>query len=339
MKKRTFLLSAVAAAGALIIGWGVMPPRQRMFGSNPLPVKDGQIALNGWLKLYPDGQVGLIMPRSEMGQGIHTGLAMLVAEELDCTMAQIRLEPSPIDKIYGNVAGLAEGVPFHPDDQGVLARSMRWTMHKVMREMGFMMTGGSASIKDLWFPLREAAALTRATLINALASHWKVSASDIKVSDGVFSAGSDKTITLGELVKQLGPTLTPASAYTLKTPAQFKIIGQPLKRIESSAKVNAKAGFGIDTLVPGMLYAAVKMAPRLRGSVASMDISSAEKMPGVKKVVIFEGSADATGGVAVVADHYWRARKALDAVSIAFLSRRHENSLQIPGYGYRFRFL
>jgi isoquinoline 1-oxidoreductase subunit beta len=322
MKKRNFLLTAVAAAGALVVGWGVMPPRQRLHGSSPLPVKDGQIALNGWIKLYPDGKVGLIMPRSEMGQGIHTGLAMLVAEELDCTIAQIRLEPTPIDKIYGNVAGLAEGVPFHPEDQGMIARSMRWTMHKVMREMGFMMTGGSASIKDLWFPLREAAAMTKASLINTLATHWKVSASDIQVADGVFSASSDKnmSMSLGEVVKQLGGTLQPASTYTLKPAIQFKLIGKPLARIDSVDKVNGKAGFGIDTVLPGMLYAAVKMAPSLRGSVASMDISAAEKMPGVKKVVSFEASADATGGVAVVADHYWRARKALQAVKIEWKS-------------------
>jgi isoquinoline 1-oxidoreductase subunit beta len=320
MKKRTFLLSAVAAAGAVIVGWGVMPPRQRLMGSSPLPVMDGQVALNGWIKLYPDGKVGLIMPRSEMGQGIHTGLAMLVAEELDCTLAQIRLEPSPIDKIYGNVAGLAEGVPFHPDDRSVIARSMRWTMHKVMREMGFMMTGGSASIKDLWLPLREAAAMIKASLVNALASHWKVSASQIQVSEGVFRVGTaadqGKSMPLGEVVKLLGANLVPASAYTLKQPAEFKLIGKPLARIDTPDKVNGKAGFGIDTLVPGMLYAAVKMAPRLRGSVASTDLTIAEKMPGVKKIVSFAGSADASGGVAVVADHYWRARKALEAVKI-----------------------
>jgi isoquinoline 1-oxidoreductase subunit beta len=318
MKKRTFLLTAVAAAGALIVGWGVMPPRQRLQGSNPLPVKDGQVALNGWIKLYPDGTVGLIMPRSEMGQGIHTGLAMLVAEELDCTMAQIRIEPAGIDKIYGNVAGMAEGVPFHPEDQGVIARSMRWTMHKVMREMGFMMTGGSASIKDLWFPLREAAAMTKASLINALALHWKVGATQIQPANGVFSVGADKSksMALGEVVKQLGSTVQPATSYTLKPATQFTLIGKSISRIDSADKVNAKVGFGIDTLAPGMLYAAVKMAPSLRGSVASMNISAAEKMPGVKKVVSFEGSQDATGGVAVVADHYWRARKALDAVKI-----------------------
>jgi isoquinoline 1-oxidoreductase subunit beta len=284
MKKRTFLIGTLAAGSALVVGWGLMPPRQRLQGAMPLALKDGQIALNAWLRLDTDGRVGLVMPRSEMGQGVHTGLSMLVAEELDCAMSQIRIDPSPIDKIYGNVAGLAEGVPFHPDDQGVVARSMRWTMLKVMREMGFMMTGGSASIKDLWIPLREASAMTRASLVNAAARHWSVSASEIKIEQGVFSHASGKSLPLGELIKQLGNKIEPASTYALKDPAQFRLIGKPIPRIDSAAKVNATAGFSIDTVVPGMLYAALTMSPTLGGVVASVDSSVAQKMPGVRKV-------------------------------------------------------
>jgi isoquinoline 1-oxidoreductase subunit beta len=318
MKKRNFLLTAVAATGALIVGWGVMPARQRLTSANPLPLKNGEVALNGWIKLSTDGTVGLIMPRSEMGQGIHTGLAMLVAEELDCAMSQIRILPAPIDKIYGNVAGLAEGVPFHPEDQGSVARTVRWTMVKVMREMGFMMTGGSASIKDLWFPLREAAAMTKASLVNAIAANWNVASSAVQVSNGMFSAGSEKKMSLGEAVAKFGPSLKAAESYELKNASKFTVIGQPLKRIDAADKVSANAAYGIDTVVPGMVYASVKMAPQLRGSVAQIDAAAAEKMPGVKKIVTFAGSQDATGGVAVIADHYWLAKKALDQVKITW---------------------
>jgi isoquinoline 1-oxidoreductase subunit beta len=316
MKKRTFLIGTLAAGSALVVGWGLMPPRQRLQGAMPLALKDGQIALNAWLRLDTDGRVGLVMPRSEMGQGVHTGLSMLVAEELDCAMSQIRIDPSPIDKIYGNVAGLAEGVPFHPDDQGVVARSMRWTMLKVMREMGFMMTGGSASIKDLWIPLREASAMTRASLVNAAARHWSVSASEIKIEQGVFSHASGKSLPLGELIKQMGNKIEPASTYALKDPAQFRLIGKPIPRIDSAAKVNATAGFSIDTVVPGMLYAALTMSPTLGGVVASVDSSVAQKMPGVRKVVRFDAPANSSSGVAVIAEHYWQARKALEAVKV-----------------------
>jgi isoquinoline 1-oxidoreductase subunit beta len=317
MKKRNFLLTAVVATGALVVGWGVLPARQRLVGSSALPLSNAEVALNGWIKLATDGTVGLIMPRSEMGQGIHTGLAMLVAEELDCSIDQIRILPAPIDKIYGNVVGLAEGVPFHPDDQGAVARTMRWTMVKVMREMGFMMTGGSASIKDLWIPLREAAAMTKASLIKTVAAHWNVAEATVQVANGVFTAG-DKKITLGELVKTLGANIKVADTYQLKTQSQFKVIGQPLKRIDSAAKVSANAAYGIDTVVPGMVYAAVKMAPQLRGSAGQIDSAIAEKMRGVKKIVKFSGSQDATGGVAVIADHYWLAKKALETVKVVW---------------------
>ncbi len=284
MKKRTFLLSALAAGGALVVGWGLMPPRQRLQAGTPLPTKDGQVALNGWLRLSPDGTVGLVMPKSEMGQGTHTALAMLVAEELDCTISQIQLLPTPIDRIYGNVLGLAEGVPFHPDDQGLVARGIRWSMIKFMGEMGFMMTGGSSSVKDSWLTVREAAAMTRASIVNVLASQWSVQPEQIVSANGQFSHTNGKQISLAEVIKQFGAQLKPATQFKLKEPSQFKVIGQPLPRIEASRKVNGQAQFSIDTLVPGMLYAAVTMSPQIRGNVSSFDPSAAQSMAGVKKL-------------------------------------------------------
>jgi isoquinoline 1-oxidoreductase beta subunit len=173
MKKRYFLLMGIGAVGALTVGWGVQPPRQRLTGK-ALPVTDGQIALNAWLKLNKDGTVTLAMPKSEMGQGIFTALAMIVAEEMDLPLASIRIEQSPIDKIYGNVMGLAEGIPFRPDDEGSIARTARWTMQKLMRELGIMMTGGSSSVKDLWLPLREAAAMAKAALLMGDKYNWAI---------------------------------------------------------------------------------------------------------------------------------------------------------------------
>ena len=138
--RRRFLLKGlglgVAGAGALVLGWGVLPPRQRLNGSVPLPVRDGAVALNGWLAIRPDGRVMLAMPRSEMGQGVHTALAMLVAEELDVPLASITLMQAPVDKIFGNLAMLADGLPFHPDDQGALKRLAQWTVIKAARDLG-----------------------------------------------------------------------------------------------------------------------------------------------------------------------------------------------------------
>jgi len=124
MKKRHFLLWGTGLLGAVTVGWGVLPPRQRLQG-DPLPVKDGQVALNAWLTLNADGTVLLAMPKSEMGQGVHTALSMLVAEELDIALSKVRIEQSPIGKIYGNVAAVAGGVPFREDDDGTVARTAR----------------------------------------------------------------------------------------------------------------------------------------------------------------------------------------------------------------------
>jgi isoquinoline 1-oxidoreductase beta subunit len=130
--RRRFILGAAGAAGALLVGWGLMPPRQRLNAAHSLPVVNDEVALNGWIKIAKDG-VTVAMHRSEMGQGIHTALQMLVAEELDVAMAQVKTMPAPIDKIYGNLSMLADGLPFHPDDQGVIKQFAQWMTLKTAR--------------------------------------------------------------------------------------------------------------------------------------------------------------------------------------------------------------
>ena len=115
--RRRFLLGALGLGGALVVGWGVMPPRSRLGGPEVFPEKSGQIALNGWIKITPEGNVILAMPRVEMGQGIHTALSMLAAEELDIPLARVSIESSPIERIYGNVVAMGDSsLPLHPDD-------------------------------------------------------------------------------------------------------------------------------------------------------------------------------------------------------------------------------
>jgi isoquinoline 1-oxidoreductase subunit beta len=319
MKKRHFLFMGLGAVGALTVGWGVLPPRQRLNGVD-LPLTKGQLALNAWLKLNPDGTVALACPKSEMGQGVHTALAMLVAEELDLPLSAVRLEQSPIDRLYGNVAGLAEGVPFRPDDEGLLPRTARWTMLKVMRELGIMMTGGSSSVSDLWLPLREAAAMTRASLVNTVAAHWGVSAASIQLAQGVFSSGNQR-MALGEVVTKLAAQIKPASQYQVKASSAFKLLGQATPRPDSAAKVDGSAVFGMDALRPTH-YAALRFNPVRGGEAPSKEqlaaLSTAAKASaGVKQVLSFPanivGSGN-TGGIAVVAAHYWPAKKAAEAL-------------------------
>jgi len=314
-KRRTILLGGAGVIGALVVGWSVLPPRQRLTTAKPLPVAAGQAALNGWVRVGADNRVTVVMSKSEMGQGVHTGLAMLLAEELDADWSQVAIEQSPVDNIYNNIAGTVDGLPFHPDDDGTLKSVVGWLTAKTMREIGIMMTGGSSSIKDLWLPMREAGASARAMLIGAAAAQWKVSAAECSTVAGSVLHASGKRASYGELAAAAAQQPLP-SKPALKDPAQFKLVGQPLRRIEATAKVDGSARFGIDVLPPGLQYAGVVMCPTLGGSAARFDATTASALAGVKKVFAVAGHNGGTGGVAVIADTPFHAMRALKALSV-----------------------
>lgn len=318
--RRRFLLSALGIGGALVVGWGLLPPRQRLNSKTPLPVKNGEIGLNGWLKIAPDGTVTVAMPRAEMGQGVTTALPMLVAEELDVALAQVQVEQAPLDKIYGNVAMLPDGLPFHGDDTGMVKRSAQWLTAKMARELGLQITGGSSSVKDGWGPMREAGANARAMLVAAAAREWGVPASECQTANGaVRHGGSGKSLPYGQLLGKVLPVS--ADAVRLKPQAEFTLIGKPQPRRDSAAKVNGSAGFGIDARVPGMIYAAVKMPPNIGGRLQKLEADKVKAMPGVRAVVDFSATLapfGQGGGVAVLASTYWQAKKALDALPVTW---------------------
>jgi len=317
MKRRHFVLGTAAAAGALVVGWGFMPPRQRLTGSQPLPTATGQAALNGWLKVGADGSVVVQVPKSEMGQGVHTALAMVLADELDADWATVRVEHPPLDAIYNNQATVVDGLPFHPDSSSLVKQLAGWMTAKSMREFGLQMTGGSSSLKDLWLPMREAGASARALLVAAAAAQWGVKAEECRVQAGVVSHASSKQAGFGALAAAAAQQPLPKSVV-LKTPAQFTFIGKPMPRIEAAAKGEGRTGFGLDVLLPGMLYATVKMCPTLGGTVASFDGAAALKRPGVKQVLAVAGHHGGTAGVAVVADSPWHALQALPDVAVTW---------------------
>ncbi len=318
--RRRFLLATLgvgAAAGGLAIGWSLMPPRQRLVRSSPLPAPQGEQAFNGWLRIGRDGRVTVMVPKSEMGQGVLTGLAMVLADELDADWAQVRVEHPPPDPIYNNLATLVDGLPFHPDDEGLVKRIAGRMTARAMREIGVMMTGGSSSMKDLWLPMREAGASARAMLVAAAASQWGVPADGVRVERGRVLHASGRSAGFGELAEAAARQPLPG-AVTLKTPAQFGLIGRPLPRLEARAKTEGRATFGIDVLRPGMLYATVAMCPTLGGRVASFDARAALASPGVKKVLAVAGHAGGTAGVAVIADTPWHALKAIGLVAVTW---------------------
>ena len=206
MKRRNLILSGLGITGALIVGWGVLPARSRTGKpDNMLPTED-EVALNGWIKIAKDGGVVLAMHRSDMGQGIHNALSMLVAEELNVPLKQIRLEQAGHDSIYGNVSMFVGTLPFHPlqsegADKPFAVHSGEWIVGKVARELGVNATGGSSSVKDAWEHLRMAAATAKASLLLAAAEQWKVPLQEIKVKEGVMSHASGKSAHFGEFAR------------------------------------------------------------------------------------------------------------------------------------------
>jgi isoquinoline 1-oxidoreductase beta subunit len=315
--RRRFILGTLGVAGALVVGWSVLPPRQRLTTSRPLPATPGQAALNGWVRIGADGAVTVIVPKSEMGQGVHTALAMLLAEELDADWSRVRVEQAPIDAIYNNIATVVDGLPFHPDSDSTIKKVAGWMTAKSMREFGLMVTGGSSSVKDLWLPMREAGASARAMLVAGAATLWNVKAEEIQVAAGRLTHPSGQSAGFGEMVTAAAATSLPKEVK-LKEPAQFKLIGRDTPRIEARAKGEGRAGFGIDVVLPGMLYATVKMCPTFGGKVASISGAKAMAMPGVKSVLAVDGHGGGTAGVAVIADTPWHALRAVQAVEVTW---------------------
>ena len=324
MKRRNLILSGLGVTGALIVGWGVLPARSRLGKPDNMLPTEGEVALNGWIKIAKDGGVVLAMHRSDMGQGIHNALSMLVAEELNVPLKQIRLEQAGHDSIYGNVAMFVGTLPFHPlQSEGVdkpfLVHSGQWIVGKVARELGVNATGGSSSVKDAWEHLRLAAATAKASLCLAAADQWKVSLQDINVKDGVISHASGKSAHFGELA-QAAAAQTPRNV-SLKDRKDWTLIGKPSARADVPAKTDGSAVFGMDVRLPNMLFASVVQVPQMGGTLSSFDAKEALAMPGVVKCVQLTSAAGSAPGFAVVAKSTWHAKQAADKVKAQWAQR------------------
>lgn len=324
MRRRAWLLSATGAAGALVIGWAVLPQRSRLGSAGLMLPGEGDIALNGWIKLAPDGSIVLAMPRSEMGQGVHTALPMLAAEELDVPLSAMRIEQAGADSIYGNVAMLVASLPFHPseaesEDGFGRVKAGRWLVGKVTRELGINATGGSSSVADAWDVVRLAAATARASLVGAASLQWKLPADELAVRDGVISHASGKSATYGEMAKFAAAT--PPGEARLKERKEWKLIGQPAGRLDLAGKVDGTARFGCDVRVPGMKFAAVRQCPMLGGSPGPVRADKALAMPGAERLVLLPAYAGSTAGFAVVGKTSWHAQRAAQAVEVEWRQR------------------
>lgn len=243
----------------------------------------GKFAPNAFIRIDTAGKTTLVMPQVEMGQGIYTAVAMILAEELDANFADVVLEHAPAnEKLYANPA------------------------------FGVQATGGSTSVRAFWKPLRAAGATARAMLLQAAAKQWQVEASSCTTSNGVVThKESGRTLSYGALAEAAGAETAPKDV-PVKDPKDFVLIGQPLKRLDTPDKVNGKVVYGIDAMLPGMKFATLSQSPVFGGKIAKVDDSAAKKIPGVRQVVVLDDL------VAVVGDHMWAAKKGLEALEITW---------------------
>jgi isoquinoline 1-oxidoreductase beta subunit len=321
MNRRTLLLGGLGGAGALLVGWSLLPPRSRLGRAGTLPPVEGEFGLNGWIKIGTDGRVLLAMNRSEMGQGVHTALAMLVAEELDVPLARVQLVDAGREALYGNVAVLVAGLPLHPADrepghETTTVRAGRWMIGKIARELGLNVTGGSSSVVDAWDVLRLAAATARAQLLGAASLRWRQPADELKVSAGVVRhEASGQSAHYGELAATAAAT--PPGTVRLKERSDWRLIGTAAPRIDLPAKVDGSARFGIDVRLPGMIWAVVRHAPALGGSPGALANADAVlKLSGVERIVRLPSVAGSTAALAVVGRSSWHAKRGADALEV-----------------------
>jgi isoquinoline 1-oxidoreductase beta subunit len=317
MKRRHLVLAPLAVAGALAVGWALLPVRQRLVGAEPLPPEPGRHAFNGWVRIGEDDRLHLVCPKTEMGQGVHTGLAMLLAEELGVGLERIVIAPAPIDAIYGNLSTVVDSLPFLPDDESVLRRLSVHLVGKIMREAAPMLTGGSSSLKDLWVPLRLAGAAARQMLQAEAAARWGVAPGAVSLADGrLHHAASGRSLRFGELAAAAAARPLPDEPQP-RPAAEWRLIGRALPRLDAAALSSGQARYGIDVRQPGLAHAALALPPTLAGRVRSVDDSAARALPGVRAVVRFEPPATGgPGGVAVIADTTWQAMQAAQALQV-----------------------
>ena len=265
--RRDFLKVSGSAAGGLALAFYLPAARMAQAADGGSP--------NAWVKIAADNTVTIMVARSEMGQDVYTSMPMLIAEELEVDVNAIKVEFAPPAEVYINSL------------------------------LGGQLTGGSTAVRDAWEKLRKAGASARMMLVAAAADNWGVDASKCSAANAMIKGPGGKKATYGSVAAKAS-TMEVPKEVPLKPASQFKIVGNTKqKRLDTAMKVRGTAGFGIDTRIPGMKYAAVAMAPMMGGSLISYDDTRAKNMPGVHSVVQY------SRGVAVVAKDYWTAKKAV----------------------------
>lgn len=275
-ERRLFLKAGAVAGGGLLIGFH-LPLASR---SGEAEAAVNEFVPNAWIRIDADDTVTLRVASSEMGQGVYTAIPMLLAEELDCDWARINVEMAPADKAYTNPI------------------------------IGMQLTGGSTAVRAFWTPLRQAGATARDLLIRAAAQTWKVKEDECHAENGlVLHKTSTLKASYGALAMKAATLPVPSEVF-LKEPGEFRLIGKSTPRLDTPLKVNGSAVFGIDVKLPGLLTAVVARCPVFGGKPKKFDATKAKDVPGVRQVLSIHS------GIAVVADSFWAAQQARNALVV-----------------------
>lgn len=303
--RRSFLIGSTAIAGG--VAFGIYAVQRDP--SNPLANNLGpdEASFNPWVKITSD-KITLVGPHVDLGQGVASSQAALIAEEMDLEMDQFETSFGAPDPAYWNTAMADDSVPFAATDKSFPAEAMRTIMGSALKLLGMQGTGGSTTMPDSFDKLREAGAVARETLKRAAALRTGLDASELTTDKGAVVLPDGTRLAYTELAAEAAG-VEPVRQVSLRKPEAWRLIGAPMQRLDIVAKSTGTMTYGIDLDIEGMVHATVKLNPRQGGALNGFDASAAKAMRGVKAVVPI------TGGVAVVADNTWRAFRAAEAIA------------------------
>lgn len=311
--RRALLTTGTLVGGGLLLGVGTVLWAPNRLSVHPDRDPEGGAILTTWLRLHADGRIVVLVPHCEMGQGAQTGLAMLLAEELDADWQQVQISEAPAADPYANGYLLRTFFLAGGEVPAWLERAVDWGTHKLSDWVGLQITGGSASIRGTgMYGMRIAGATARQMLLAAAAQRWQVQAAALHTEPGVVRHADGRQARYADLAQEAA-RFAPAMHPPLKPRADFRIVGTSPPRADLPDKVSGRAVYGIDVRVPGLTYAAIRMAPVPGSTLAGVDPAPAHTVPGVRAVIELEDA------VAVVADSWWRAQQAVLALEPRFV--------------------
>lgn len=320
LTRRRFILGTAIAGGGLLVGYAATRP-ERHIVTNRLHGQDGQHFVTSWIRIDQDNQVTVLVPHSDMGQGVLTSLAVMAADELDADWSRVTVEQAPATDLFANgvlIKGFAASMGF--EAPAFLERLVDFSSVKVAEILNLQITGGSSSVRFTGeLGMRTAGAGARQMLTEAAAAHWQVPVSELRTENSyVHHPASGRQLSYGELAASAA-ALSPPRNPVLKVPGEFTLMGRSVPRRDIPAKVQATAKYGIDAQPSGMLYAAVRTAPVFGSKLVRVDnIEAAQSRRGVIRII------ELGDAVAVVADNYWRAAEALKVLEPEFTETEHD---------------